>query len=243
MNRIYKAILLIFFAFTSVNAQSSGLIMLFSGGAEFDPLTFDANTVLLYDGDLELSTATWGNQASGSHDITFDNTPTVISGAINGHDAIRFDGATEDGRTTTPAISQPYTIYIVFKQITWGSILQVLDDGVVNNAGDLLQLTASPNLRMYAGESLSSDPDLALNTYGIMSLVFNGASSEIRTNTSAAVTGNAGTSDRDGIALGARADGAQEGNCEIAYLIVRSGADDTATQDLFIAFLQDRFAL
>lgn len=51
--------------------------------------------------------------------------------------------------------------------------------------------------------------------------------------------GNAGTSDGDGITIGARTGGiTDEANVEFGYLIIRSGADSTAIQNHIISGLE-----
>ena len=235
---------ILFLLLVSANFAQSSLTLLMDNGTNFNPLTYDANTVMLFDGDLELTTEAWGDQSTNGYDLALTNAPTIVSNAINGHQSVRFDGVSEFGRRiTTPSLTQPHTYYIVFKQITHtGEVIFSASSGA--NRPILYQGGTSPNLAIHSGAELSSDPDLALNTYGIITCVLNGANSEIRTNSNAAVIGNAGVTSGTGFVIAANYSGTSAfTNCEIAYILVRSGADSTLTQNIFIAFLKNRFGL
>lgn len=239
-----KYLILMFFLSISVSAQSE--LLLLDSDAGWSPLTYDAgNLIALYDGDAELATDAWADQSANGYDLTLYNTPTVVSGAINGHNAVRFDGLDQYAkRVTTPAFTQPYTVYVVFKPIVWLRFAYVFGVSNADNAM-LREHNATPDFDMYAGSTTDPvSPQITLNSYAILTCVFNGASSEIRNNTNAAVVSDAGANGGTGIVLAAKTTGvAPYNNCEIAYLIFRSGADNTATQDLYIAFLKDRFGL
>ena len=239
-----KKIFLIILSAISFSYPQDKLIYFFSGD-DFNPLTYDNNVLALYDGDVGLTASTWEDQKS-TNDITFTTAPAeveIVAGAINGHNVVKFDPIDGNrGTSQTPTINQPSTTYIVFKQITWGSNLYIFD-GYSANTRILLQLTSTPNLGINAGTSLNSNPDLALDTYGIITVVFNGANSQIRTNTNAAATGNAGTTNSAGITLGGRGGTGYNSDIEVAYLVIRSGVDDLVTQNKYIAFLKTRFGL
>jgi hypothetical protein len=230
----------------SIQAQNGSdliIVMGDNGVAAFNPLTYDANTIALYDADLELVSNAWGDQSGNNYDLILQGAPTITSNAINGHQTVTFNGTDEMGyRETTPELTQPLTFYIVFKQPTWTSGDYLFCSNSAN-APLLYQDGASANIYLVAGTALSSDPDLALDTYGIMTAVFNGASSELRTNDGTAVTGNGGANGGVGFNLANSSGLGNYCNIEVAYLIIRGAADDTATQDLFITYLKDRFGL
>lgn len=211
------------------------------GVGAFNP-DFDGNLLAWYDGDLGLSNTLWEDQSSGGNDLTLLNTPTIISPAINGHDAVRFDGVDQSGiQGGTLSNVQPTTIYSVIDTIVYtGDYLYDSESGVERNAllqGDGIELDS------FAGASITTNPNLAAGVYGIITNVFNGVNSEIRTNDSVAVTGNSGTQELIGITIGANNSRTQHGNVEIAYMIYRDGADSTATQNIIINYLLARFAL
>ena len=227
-----KIILIIIFSFITLNAQSEFIIMM-SGGAEWVPTDVDGNTLAYYDGDVGLTTAGWEDQFS-THDIVFTNSPTIVTGASPTRDAVRFNGTDESGVIATPTTNQPYTIYIVVNSVSWASNDVVFDDGVVTGTKRLYQATSSPNLNFFTEAVVSGNPDLAIGTWGVMTVVVNGASSELRTNLEAAVTSNQGTTNSAGITIAARTGNSFNGNIECAYLIIRTGADATATQNIII---------
>ncbi len=205
----------------------------------FNP-NFDGNALSWYDGNLELTAAGWNDQGAGAHDIVFTGSPTILSGATPLRDAVRFNGVDEFGIIATPLTTQPYTIYLVLNTVTWVSGDRVFDDGVTLDAKVLTQFSVTPDVQMFAGTFLPASPNLAIGTWGVYAIVFDGVTSEIRTNLNAAVVGDAGSSDGAGIMLAAKTPGAPAnfGNVEMGYLILRSGADSTAKQDKLISGLE-----
>lgn len=217
-------------------------------GKPFNP-NFDGNLLAWYDGDtLATDPAnTWSDRSTNNFDLTLFNAPSIINNAINGHDALRFDGINQYGQNIDAGFirNQPQTVYVVFKEITWTIFDTVFNGTGVANQQALYQETITPQLNMFAGNSAPiSNPNFVLNTYNIMTCLYNGANSEIRTNNNAAIVGNSGLQNAVGLTIGARYDGTNFYlNGEIAYIILRSNADTTATQNIFINFLKNRFAL
>ena len=206
----------------------------FIGGVGgFNP-NFDGNALAWYDGNAGLTNLQWNDQGAGGHDIIFTNLPTIVPNATPLRDAVRFNGIDQNGNVTTPAVNQPFTIYLVVKSITWSNNDRIFDDGVTTPQKTMSKSSVSPNLIIYSGLQLDSNPDLALNDYGVMSGIYNGVTSEIRTNLNASVVGNAGTQNGNGITLGSTPTALLYGNIEIGYLILRTGADSTAIQNRII---------
>lgn len=204
---------------------------------------FDGNAMAWYDGDVDLSAATWGDQSTNGRDITFTNSPAVISNAVNGHDAIRFNGTDESGQTSGFDTPQPITIYAVINSITWTSNDHLICSRAGNSKKLLQGFAATPALSGASATVLPLTASLALGTFGIITLVFNGVSSEIRLNDNVADSGDMGVVGNTGLTIGAFQTPSNWANCEFAYLIIRSVADATAIQDRFINWLEARFAL
>jgi hypothetical protein len=219
----------------------------FIGGVPpFNPLTFDtANLIALYNGDtLPTDPAgTWVDQSVNGFDLTLVNGPGIVIGAINNHFALRFDGVSQYGRNAFPALNQPITIYVVFNQITWVNNHRIYTSGP--NQVLVYGNGVSPALDMFAGNSAPTiSPAIPINTYQVLTNVFNGVNSETRTNNNAAVVADSGALNGTGFTIAAFSDGSvNRANCEYAYIIIRSAADSTATQNLFINYLKNRFAL
>jgi hypothetical protein len=220
-------------------------IKIFGGG--FNPLTYDAGNLLaLYDGDtIQVDAPGWNDQSVNGYNLTLFNNPTRTPNAINGHDALLFDGISQYAANLNPAFlrTQPYTFYFVFNNLTWVNFQFILD-GQPSDTGTIQNRTAVNNLSFGTDgvTFINTNPDPVLN-YDIITVVANGANSEIRTNNNASFIGNAGIGNCFGVGLGARIVGINFVNIEVAYLIVRGVADNTATQNLFINFLKTRFAL
>lgn len=142
---------------------------------------------------------------------------------------IRFDGTDNFLKALAFTWNQPTFVYILFKQITWTS-LDTVFDGNNTSLNRLYQYLATPNLAIRASTVLSGDPDLELNTWGIIRTLTNGVNSKIQLNNNTAVTGDAGTAVAAGFTLGARgaADGAYS-NIEVKY-IVCVNIDDAANE-------------
>jgi hypothetical protein len=83
------------------------------------------------------------------------------------------------------------------KQVTW-TANDRLWDGYTNDTGQLRQTAATPRLYLIAPTSGTYTSNLATDTWGIVRVLYNGASSKIQINNNAATTGNAGTNNMDG---------------------------------------------
>jgi len=104
----------------------------------------------------------------------------------------------------------------------------------------LRQVGVTPQLGITAGSSVNG-ASLTLATNGVVTSVFNGASSAVRVNRTAAVTGDAGAlGNGGGFTLGSANDGTLNANITAQEVLVYSGAHDKATQDRVIAYLANR---
>lgn len=228
------------FLFLSFNLFAQSDLLLLLGGDEFNPLTYDAKTIALYDGDKELTTSGWGDQSTNNYDLTFFNEPTLST--VNGHGSVLFNGTDEYGRNTSVVATYPCTYYFVVKQITW-TATDYFSTSTSTSRRAIYQTGTTPNIVMASGSTISSNPDLATDTYGVFTFVWNTSSSQIRTNLSSAVTNDAGANNSTGFYLGANATPTGYSNIEAAYIIIRTGADDAATQNKFINYLKSRFGI
>jgi hypothetical protein len=214
----------------------------FGLGKPFNPLTFDtANLIALYNGDtLPTDPAgSWVDQSANGFDLTLVNGPGIVIGAINNHFALRFNGINQRGFTAAFARNQPTTVYIVFRNVVLNNG-RIIDGLAVDT--NIIWTQALNQINIFAGTNLIQAVANIL-IYDIYTGVYNGVTSENRINNAAALVGNAGAGNASGLTVGSGAGGANLCNCEIAYLILRQGADSTATQNLFINYLKNRFAL
>lgn len=218
----------------------------FKPGKPFNP-NFDGNLLAWYDGDtLATDPAnTWSDRSANGYDLTLFNSPSIINNAINGHDALQFDGINQYAQNNNVGFvrNQPTTLYFVFKIITDPAGSNSISDGSGLFTNLIQMISGNGEFRNYAGLYGSSINTLPLNSYGIVTNTFNGANSELRLNLNAALIGNVGLLNAIGLTLGSNAALGENSNIEIAYKIIRQGADSTATQNIFINFLKNRFGL
>ena len=199
----------------------------------------------MWNGDVSLNTTIW-KEVIAAETIDFFNSPAINATGLNGHGTVTFNGTDQYGQNTTaPIYTQPLTIYFVVNQITWSGAT-ILDCGNVPSAGNLMALQqngASPSLRIRNQSNIILSPDLPVNTWGIITMVFNGANSEIRLNLNSAVTGSIGSGDSSGITLADFNGLGVNANISTAYIIYRDVADNTSKQNQYINFLKNRFAI
>jgi len=213
--------------------------------------TFNIAGNAIYDGDKNLNNASW-KDTNGLNEIALTNTPTYITGSsayghgLNGHGTILFDGANEYGNSTTPIIAQPYTMYLVARQITWTNLDYIFSDGVTADILESRQVTGTPTINLIAtppGNSIETAA-LVLNVWNVITVVMNGAASGFRIGLNTIATADLGNTGRAGITLASNVTVLNRfGNVEFAYIIMRNGADSTAVQDQFINWLKNHFAI
>lgn len=174
----------------------------------------------------------WADQSGNGNDLvqaTGANQPVLTAGQINGRPALVFDGV-NDSLAVAFALTQPETVFIVFSQISWTNFDMVFDGGAVSNDMSLQQGTASPGLAIRAGvASVALNNNLAVGTFGLATAIFDGASSLLQINSTAATTGNPGTNAGAGIRIGTRgAGGSNFGNISVAEVIVMAATATAA---------------
>lgn len=178
----------------------------------------------------------WDDQSgNGNHlkQATGTNQPTV-----QGDGSILFDGVDNFLKADAFTLVQPETVYILFKQITWTSSDRIYDGNTVNS-GILYQTGTTPSLVMFAGTNLT-EVDLAVDTYGIVSAVFNSTSSVLQLNNDSPVTGDAGTANMGGFVLGTKSDASVGfSHIQVKEVLIYSAAHDAATRAKVISFLQN----
>ena len=181
---------------------------------DFNPSTYVSGTTLT---DASANAAT----------ITINGGATIVT-----RSRLYFNGTSHYLKAAGFALSQPETVYLVGSQPTWAAG-QAAYDGNTINTMQLQKHTASPKLNLFAGSNLSDNSDLALQTVGVVSSVFNGSSSSLRVNRLTAVTGNVGSATPNGIMLAAYNNAGTPGgfaNITASELALYSAAHDDATQ-------------
>ncbi|HLD89528.1 MAG TPA: hypothetical protein VI911_00655 [Patescibacteria group bacterium] len=215
-----------------------------AAGAGYPAILDDGNTVAFYDSQL-LSTITkdgsnfvsrWNDRLGSGHDlIQATGTKQPLWSATG----ILFDGIDNFMKTATFTINQPTFIYAVLKQITW-TIADRIWDGNSADYGTLYQNLTTPGMKVYAGAG-SAQKNLTLDTFGIIRVLLNGASSKFQINSDAAATGNFGIRNMAGFTLGANGSGTNYSNIEVKEIIMRRIADASGDETAIYNYLATKY--
>lgn len=182
----------------------------------------------------------WADQSGNGRTLsqgTAANRP-----AIQTDGSLLFDGTNDYMETATFAVSQPFTIYLVFKQITYTDLDTIYDSlGVSYTA--LYQRAPSPNITMYCTADGPVTSTLPVGTLGLHRAFFNGAASTAQLNDTAVTTGNPGATAMDGITLGARNDLANFANIQVWEYILISGLISTSDDYNIKVYLKNKYGI
>ena len=199
-------------------------------------------TPAVADGDV---VGAWEDQSGQSNDAsqaTTSKKPLLKTGIVNGRDVVRFDGADDWLKTGSFARSQPSHVFAVIQQISWTGEDRLWDSVSAVNGLMAYQWSVSPGLKMYSGAGLGDNSGLAIGTFGVLSCLYNGASSVLRINGNEQ-TGNAGANAGNGITLGAAQVLTVSMNGDFAELLVYDAALSTADRQAMETYLNARFAV
>lgn len=150
-----------------------------------------------------------------------------------------YDGSNDDMRTPPWPLEQPESVYFAGSQVTWTDLDYIYDGGNITDMA-FRQQNASGRIYLHAG-SLGPYITAGIGENFVAASVFNGASSSNRLNLETAVTGNAGTNAADAFIIGGRGNPfGNYANITETGVIIRSTADDAATQARFIRYLAQK---
>ncbi len=133
----------------------------------------------------------WDNNVSGNASPLLQATG-ANQPALQTDLSLLFDGVASFMRTATLSIAQPGTVYWLAKQVTWASSEKLFDGSGTRWLVQQRTGGASPELETFAGTAFGAVTALALDTYGVISAVYNGAASVLQVNNTTPTTGNAG---------------------------------------------------
>ena len=179
-----------------------------------------------------------GARISGERDLVqMTASKQPIYSVVNGRGLITFDGTDDYMKAAAFSLSQPETIYFVGSQVTWTSGDRIIDGNLVNTGG-VYQITSTPNLVIRAGTQVADNTEFTLNTPGVLTVGFNGASSFLRVNLGTPTTGNAGASNMGGLTLAETGTGSSgnNGNITTSEIAIYSAAQTTAQQNSVIEY-------
>lgn len=162
--------------------------------------------------------------------------------ALQADGSVLFNGTSHYLKCNAFTLNQPTCVLFVGKQVSWTDGDYVWDGNTAATMG-LAQLGATPNLSVYAGAAISTNPDLPLGTIGVISAVYNGASSSVGVDRNAAVTGDAGAGNGGGFTLGAAAGGFVPSHIQVYETVIFPIAPSTAQLDRLVAGLMARHSI
>jgi hypothetical protein len=175
----------------------------------------------------------WQDQTINNNDLlnaTGVDRPTWDD--VNGW--IYFDG--NDQFQATIAANQPLMFYAVIKQSTWINNSRFIETGTTDN---WKSHTATPSTFLLNGGSNTGDNSaLAVNTWGVARVLFNGASSKIQIDITAATTGTVGSDAMTYLNIGK-----EEANICIKELIFRNIDDSDADELLIVNYLNNKYTV
>ena len=156
---------------------------------------------------------------------------------------ILFDGIDDVMKMASAqsALSQPNTIYYVWRNITYTSGRRLVSFGSVN-AVDFRQYGTGGRIAFYTSAALQITADYStLGARAIATVVLNGASSSLQLNKSPLVTGDLSTRTINILWLGSDLAGGNKSNHEFVGLIIRNGVDNETKQAEIWNALNDRY--
>lgn len=158
-------------------------------------------------------------------------------------DGVLFDGVDNFMKCVAFTYNQPEQIYIVLKQVTWVNG-DTISDGDTNTAGRFRQTSSTPNVSANAGSASTDNANLVLDTFAIIRILFNGASSELIINVTTPVTGNFGANNMAGFTIGSRGDGAGGyTNIQVKEIILRNIADTAESEGQIYNYLSNKYGI
>ena len=181
----------------------------------------------------------WKDLSGSSHPLnqaTGTNQPKWES------DGILFDGVDNFLKAGPFTCNQPIFIYLVFKQIIWNHRNQIFDGNTPDNV-TLYQYTSAPSIMAYAGGTVILNGNLAINTFGVVRILYNGVSSKLIVDDTVPTLGNFGSNSLNGFTLGRGGGVVNFSNIKVKEIIIRSADDDAATEASIYAYLKNKYSL
>lgn len=174
----------------------------------------------------------WADQSGNGNDLvqaTGTNQP-----ALQADNSILFDGV-DNQMEATFTLNQPCTFYLLLKQVTW-ALSDVIFDGSAAQT-QLTQTATTPGLKLVPGASFPQNNSLTLDAYGVVTAIFNGASSLLQINNGSPSTENTTANNPGGFSIGANRTMAAASNIQVKEIILFPVAHDAATRTTVITYL------
>jgi hypothetical protein len=187
----------------------------------------DGNTIAWYDytkgvtKDVDNKVSQWNDQSGNDNHLEQSNTDRQPLYQSTG---ILFDGV-DDNMFKAFTYNQPVQIYFCFRNKNWSNGRYITDG--VSSIVMLTTRATTPGIKAYAGGSFSTqDDNLPIDEYGVIRVLYNGASSKLIVNDNTPIEDNFGANNPGGITIGSKYnDISVATNIEVAEMICRTIAD------------------
>lgn len=190
-----------------------------------------ATIVFDFDPSRYTSGTTFSEGSANAATVTLNGGATIVT-----RTGLYLDGSDDYMRTAGFSLPQPVTNYYVGTQVSWTGSDIIVTGASTANSMDFQQFGVTPEVIVYAaGANTGTKVSFPLQTRGILTGVFNGASSSIRLNRNAivAAAGNIGTTAPNGLTLAANPSPNQFGNILVSELATYSVSHSSSEQDAF----------
>lgn len=234
-----KISLLILLFTASIFAQSNLLLLM--GDAKFNPVVNRSSDILLgiefgsgVTKDANNKVTQWNDLSANAHNFIQADTSKSPTYTVNG---MFWDGTNDFMATASFTSNQPRTVYIVGQSSDVTGVRGFVD-GATALTGAVYFTGGTINSR--AGTLLVGDA-ASINTWYVITAVFNTTSSTIQLNDVAANSGDAGSSNvSNGFCVGARGTaGFLNGYIKAVYIM--TGVDDDAEQIAMKEYLNTKY--
>ena len=170
----------------------------------------------------------WNDQSASAVNMsqaTSASRPTYNTNQQNGLPLITGDGVDDFMKTGVITVSQPTTVFLAFKYITFVPKFQIID-GLISSGLQFRMDSSAPTIGIFAGGTFIPPGTVATaGAFQIMTGIFNGASSAAQTNNGAkGITANVGTNSSNGITLFARPAPDRFTNASVGEILVYNSA-------------------
>lgn len=212
----------------------SDIATLFTDAARTIPVTADGDAIGACDDKS-------GNTRHATQ-ATAGAKPTYKAGIKNQLSIGRFDGG-DQLKTANFGLTQPTTVVMVYQMTTFVSLRYVIDGLPDPNKMAILSNTVSSASRYNAGTTRIVTGGLSVASFGLLTVLFSGASSYYRLNGSELDAGNVGTTAANGITLGNNPYGTAGFTGDIAEVVIYSTALSTGDRGSLEAYLNGKWAV
>lgn len=194
---------------------------------------------------IDSGVSVWADQSGGGNDLTQASSslqPSFLTNQLNGYPAVSFDGTDDFMKTALiPSLLQPCTVFIVFKLRTY-IVGKTVFDSTHTFGSTLRTNVGSPTMGLYAGSYINNS-NFVVNSFGLMTSIFDGASSLLQWNSTASTTGNCGVDTLEGLSLGARPDGFDNSQIDVVEVIILESAASVSEIAAVKAYVSSRYGI